>query len=124
MDQKVLLTPHMHSKGELADAITNGAKIMYADAKKAVEDARHGPFYASSLVVGNCAEGDAKNLHDKVLYGLGAKTGVTADQVEKVAPVVMPATPVEVRKTNPRAGDQNHVTIVTILVGTATVQSR
>jgi hypothetical protein len=49
---------------------------------------------------------------------------VTVDEIEKVTPVVMPAGPVEIRKTNPREGDQNHVTIVTILVGTADVQNR
>jgi len=123
-DQKVLLTPRMHSKTELADAITNISEITYADAKKAVEDARHGPFYATSLVMGNYAEEDAKTLHQRLLDGLGAKTSVTQDEVEKVTPVVMPAVPVEIRKTNPREGDENHVTIVTVLVGTATVQNR
>merc|ERR1719316_1902736 len=107
-DQKVLLTPRMHSKTELADAITNISEITYADAKKAVEDARHGPFYATSLVMGNYAEEDAKTLHQRLLDGLGAKTSVTQDEVEKVTPVVMPAVPVEIRKTNPREGDENH----------------
>lgn len=124
MDQKVLLTPRMHSKSELVKAITNGTDITWAKAKKAVEDARHGPFYATSLVMGNYAEDDAKTLHKRLLDGLGAETNVTADQIEKVTPVVMPARPVELRKANPRDGDKNHVTIVTILAGVATVENR
>jgi len=74
--------------------------------------------------VGNYEENDAKQLHSKVLAGLGAKSGVKEDDVEKVGHVVMPSTPVELRKTNPRPGDENHVTIVTLLAGPATVPSR
>lgn len=123
-DQKVLLTPRMHSKGELADALFNASDLTFDDTKTAVEDARHGQFYATSVVMGNYGDEDAKHLHQRLIEGLGAQTNVTADEVEKVTPVVMPAKPVEIRKTNPREGDQNHVTVVTILAGAADVQKR
>lgn len=121
-DQKVLLTPRVHSKSELADAL--GSDISYEDAADAVKKAREGPFYVTTLILGNYAENDAKTLHKTLLDGLGSKIGVKASEVERVTPVVKPAYPVELRRRNPRDGDVNHVTIISILVGPATVPNR
>jgi secreted Zn-dependent insulinase-like peptidase len=123
-DQKVLLTPRMHSRQELVTALGDGSNITYAKAKQAVEEARHGPFYATSLIMGNYAQEDAKALHARLMDGLGARTSVTPDRVEKVTPLVKPAHPIEIRKTNPRDGDSNHVTVYTIFVGPAHVENR
>merc|ERR1719218_282538 len=39
------------------------------------------------------------------------------EEVQTVDPVIKPGRRVEVRKTNPRAGDPNHVTTVSIQIG-------
>mmetsp|Transcript_139697 Transcript_139697/g.260529 ORF Transcript_139697/g.260529 Transcript_139697/m.260529 type:complete len:1321 (-) Transcript_139697:16-3978(-) len=121
-DQKVLLTPRVHSKSELADALESD--ITYEQAAEAVKKAREGPFYVTTLILGNYDEDQAKKLHKKLLDGLGSKTGVSASEVERVTPVVKPAYPVELRRRNPREGDKNHVTIISILIGPATVPNR
>jgi secreted Zn-dependent insulinase-like peptidase len=123
-DQKVLLTPRMHAKAEMLDAISKGPEITFSDAKHAVEKARRGKFHVTSVILGNYADEEAKALHQKLLDGLGAQSAITSDAVERVAPIVKPAVPLEIRKANPREGDQNHVTIITLLLGTATVESR
>lgn len=123
-DMKVLLTPRMHSKKEFAKAMKDGPTITYDSAKSMVEQVHQGPFFASTLVMGNYDEDGAKSLHDRILKGINSDLTLTEDKVEKVSPVVMPKGPVEVRKTNPREGDGNHVTVVTVLVGVATVPTR
>lgn len=123
-DRKVLLTPRLHSRVELVQALNEGPEITFDGAAKAVREARQMPFYASTVIVGNCDEEQATTLHGMVIGGLGAGTGAAASQVERVQPVVRPGAPAEVRKANPREGDRNHVTLVTVLLGPATVASR
>jgi hypothetical protein len=122
-DQRILLTPWTFSKREMFEAIS-AAKPTHADAKRAVEHARKGPFYVTNLVMGNYGAQDALKLHNNILTGIGATHDVTSGEVQRVSQVVMPRTAVEIRKKNPRDGDENHVTIVTILVGTSTVEKR
>jgi len=42
--------------------------------------------------------------------------------VEPISLVIEPKTPIEVRKLNPRVGDPNHVTIVSILYGVPSIE--
>jgi len=123
-DQRVLLTPKMHAKSELHQAMVSGPNITWEMARSSVLAARVGPFSATTIVMGNYPEADARTIHEKVIGGIGATTGVNLTTADKVSKVVKPATCVEIRRWNPRAGDNNHATLVTVLVGPATVENR
>jgi insulysin len=124
-DNRVLLTSDMFSRKELGDALASGGDITWKDAKDAVQATRDKSFYTTGVVLGNIDQKASKDLLSLLSeVKVGDHKPATADQVEKVTPLVMPKGTVELRKASPRKGDTNHVTIMTIFAGPATVEKR
>jgi secreted Zn-dependent insulinase-like peptidase len=93
------------------------------------------PLRLTSLVMGNVAEGDARDVVETITTGIQKPKWVpqtsehTWDaeqdgQVDVVTPIVNTSQPVEVRAANPRQGDPNDVTVITVLGGVSTVEQR
>eukprot|EP00746_Dinoflagellata_sp_MGD_P005469 gnl/MRDRNA2_/MRDRNA2_110582_c0_seq1.p1 gnl/MRDRNA2_/MRDRNA2_110582_c0~~gnl/MRDRNA2_/MRDRNA2_110582_c0_seq1.p1 ORF type:complete len:1183 (-),score=255.04 gnl/MRDRNA2_/MRDRNA2_110582_c0_seq1:27-3515(-) len=84
-------------------------------------------LHYSSLMLGNIDQKDAEALHkkcaDDIHQGHGELT-LSVDEIELQPPVVNFRRPLEIRKPNPKPGDLNHVTVVSLLMGIPDVQDR
>jgi insulysin len=77
------------------------------------------------LAVGNIASEEAQHFSERFQKGLPEfNMGLPESEVEMIQPAVHPQRRVEVRKKNPKQGDSNHVTVVTILLGVPDVADR
>lgn len=125
---KVLLTPNTFNHDELAYALE---PLMYdLNANKidhTIADLWKRDFSATGLVVGDIGEIEARQLYERVVAGaqsMGARFSVRADTAMRVAPIVQPTRPVEVRALAPCVGDNSHVFRMWVLFGVPTVEER
>merc|ERR1719506_3618857 len=67
--------------------------------------------------MGNLAKEDALKLKTQFdeLSKAFSRATVEKEKVEWIEPVVRPSAPFELRKANPRKGDPNHVTVVSVM---------
>jgi len=84
------------------------------------------PLEITALAMGNLQEAAAKEALSKIAGSVAtAWQEVSAPgQVQRVARIVNPFVPVEIRALNPRPGDGNDVAIVSLIHGVADVESR
>lgn len=126
-DRNLLLTRGAHSRRELLDVVGNVS--MESAITAATDILLSHPLKLTSLTMGNIQADQAKKMVSSVVSNLKKpKAAPGADQtegeVELVAPVVRVARPVEVRKKNPRKGDDNDVVVVSLMAGVSTIEHR
>jgi secreted Zn-dependent insulinase-like peptidase len=79
----------------------------------------------TSMIMGNIDFQHAEMNDKRFLHEMkGVDTTLPLKDVELVTPVVNPQVPIEIRKTNPREGDPNHVTVVSLLKGIPNIADR
>jgi len=113
-DQRLLLSKGGHSNEEILAGLDN---ITVQDVLPVVKDLKTKDFQLTTLVMGNIAEEEVHQLQADFEKTVPVSTNVAMEKVQTVDPVINPGRRVDVRKFNPRAGDPNHVTTVTIQVG-------
>eukprot|EP00929_Paragymnodinium_shiwhaense_P074097 TRINITY_DN37904_c0_g1_i1.p1 TRINITY_DN37904_c0_g1~~TRINITY_DN37904_c0_g1_i1.p1 ORF type:complete len:1442 (-),score=342.33 TRINITY_DN37904_c0_g1_i1:212-4537(-) len=123
MDFDILLNPRTHSSKELL-AARHSFNLTRQAVARAMAQTRQQPLASTAFIMGSYTETAAKTLLNNVLGHLNVTVNVSLNNVERVLPVVDPPAPVEVRKKNPRPGDKNHVTYVSVLLGVGTVEQR
>jgi len=123
-DRNMLLSIGQHSKEETLAALPTVDLDAVAAAPR--ETLLGSPFQLTAMVMGNMDAEDGSRAVTSLRDGLISTTtiGTGEGEVLTVAPVVNPASPIEVRKRNPRAGDPNDVVVVSLLAGVSTVESR
>jgi insulysin len=115
-DVRILMNPDAFSRKELAQALESGSDITWQDVRNTLQNLRSKSFFSTGIVLGNIEQGEAKNLLS-LLSGANLGNLTDGSQVEKIPPLVQPKGTVELRKLNPREGDENHVTIVNLFAG-------
>jgi len=125
-DRNLLLTPDQGSQAE-ALAVLNDVTAEDA-AKSTSEVVLARPLQITALAMGNLAQGEARQVVDKLWGGVAVPEGTAAwagnGKVERVQRVVNPPGPVEVRMLNPKQGDPNDAVVLSLMHGVSTVESR
>jgi insulysin len=126
-DRSILISPGSWSQEEQAVALK---KITPEATASVVKDMLLSkPLSPQILTMGNLNLEEAKSAYD--MFDKRSKTwsGATAklaadEKIRRVAPVLKPATPVEVRKLNMRPADPNDAIVVSFLADVSTVENR
>jgi insulysin len=113
-DQRLLVSKGGHSNEEILEGLKT---ITVDDVLPVVNDLKKKDFQLTTLVMGNIAEDEVQKLQADFEKSVPVSMNVAMEDVETVSPVIKPGRRVEVRKTNPRKGDPNHVTTVSIQYG-------
>lgn len=122
-DRDRLVSRGEHSRVELLEALDDldSLKVTKSMATRIATQ----KLQYTSLAVGNLALEEAQHFSQQFHKGVPEFTlGLSDSEVEVILPVVRPQRPVEVRKTNPKKGDSNHATVVTIMLGVPDVGDR
>lgn len=126
-DRNLLLTKDAYSNAEMLDALPGVDLEQTAAFAKDLLSRSH---LATTLAMGNVYHDEAsKSAYDIVKgirsVGSGA-TPIPNDKasVEYFKPVLNMHVPVELRKSSPKQGDPNQVTVVSLYAGVATIQKR
>jgi len=125
-DRDLLLQERQFSPEELLNVVEGTSKKSVQST--AIDLLFDKPLQLTGLVMGNIGSEDARVSVTQFLTGIEAGSEVDPDlhpdsEVEHVAPIVKLSTPVELRMRNPLANDENHVTVVSIIAGVATIES-
>jgi secreted Zn-dependent insulinase-like peptidase len=126
-DRNRLIEPGSHSNEELLEALKHLSLDSVASSKEELLLTQ--PLQVDSLAMGNIPSNEANSALAKVLERSNSWPGAAVNppegaRVVHVRPIVKIPEPVELRKLNPRKGDNNEVVIVSIMLGEATLQSR
>eukprot|EP00746_Dinoflagellata_sp_MGD_P158233 gnl/MRDRNA2_/MRDRNA2_86422_c0_seq2.p1 gnl/MRDRNA2_/MRDRNA2_86422_c0~~gnl/MRDRNA2_/MRDRNA2_86422_c0_seq2.p1 ORF type:complete len:1119 (-),score=278.53 gnl/MRDRNA2_/MRDRNA2_86422_c0_seq2:80-3436(-) len=113
-DQGLLIQKGGHSNQEILAALED---ITVDDVLPVVNDLKKKDFQLTTLVMGNIAKDEVTKLQADFEKNVPVSMNVPMEDVQTVDPVINPGRRVEVRKTNPRKGDPNHVTTVSIQYG-------
>jgi len=124
-EREVLLSPNLYSRAEMLNAL-RGRNLSAGEALQSLAQRRQGNLSATGLVMGSCSPEDAVRLQETLLKQLDVGSQVElipTNSSERVERVLRPAGPVELRGRNPR-GDSSNVMLMSILVGTTSIQQR
>lgn len=126
-DRDLLLTQRQFHREELLDVIMDTSKKSVASA--AIDLIMNRPLHLTSLVMGNIDAEEARMGVTQFVGGMEASDKVDEDmhldsKVERVTPIVKFGYPVELRMKSPRPNDDNYVTVVTLIAGVASVETR
>ncbi|CAJ1421256.1 unnamed protein product [Effrenium voratum] len=124
-EREVLLSPNLYSRAEMLNAL-RGRNLSAGEALQSLAQRRQGNLSATGLVMGSCSPEDAVRLQETLLKQLDVGSQVElipTNSSERVERVLRPAAPVELRGRNPR-GDSSNVMLMSILVGTTSIQQR
>jgi len=127
-DRNILLSARQFSNNELLEVLDNvTTKLVGSSVKELFLDQ---PLTLTSLIMGNTGEKEARQTASQFvqkLHPILAKNTEDEDfeeLMEHVVPVVKLKNPVELRMRNPDKTDTNFVTVVSLIAGMATVESR
>lgn len=126
-DIVLLLVPGMASDAEKLAALEGVTpEVTKASAADMLFSRR---LHTTTLAMGNLAQQGAVEAIETCVSGLvsgmgGMGTAHSEGKVEHTVPVVRVTQPIELRRLNPRKGDENHAVIVSLVLGVATVESR
>lgn len=115
-ERSKLLAMGSHSKEELLEALDT---ISLKDVTEVGKTFVSQPLQTTNLIMGNIDQDEAAKLQEKFEEFVKVDSSVSIENVETVDKVVNPGKLVELRKTNPRKGDSNSVTTVSVLHGVA-----
>jgi insulysin len=128
-DRTTLVTSQALSNEELLEALDS---VTLPSTLAAGQNAIKGkPLAFTALAMGNI---DEKTAADRIATikdgtpgaaeGLSLAEGDSEAYVPAILPIVKPAGPVELRKKNPRSGDPNDATVVSVLMGVSDIKMR
>mmetsp|Transcript_53764 Transcript_53764/g.128103 ORF Transcript_53764/g.128103 Transcript_53764/m.128103 type:complete len:1233 (+) Transcript_53764:103-3801(+) len=125
-DRGVLLTKGAYSRAQLLTAIH---AIDEHSAASAVEEVLlPKQLHMIAMAMGNIDRDEVMHSTAAVAGGIkrpaGLEVSSEAGEVQRITPILHPSRPVEIRALNPRAGDENHVLVMSFLYGVLTVPSR
>jgi secreted Zn-dependent insulinase-like peptidase len=128
-DCRAVITKGAKSRAQLLEALENDETSLKSSAASASNLLLSRQLQLTSLAMGNMGEDEARTMIGDVVKGMESPKNVVMSQssdaqVERITPIVNIQNPVEVRKLNPRLGDENDVAVVSILAGPATVENR
>lgn len=100
-----------------------------AAVKSAAELVLSRPLQLTALAMGNLDQHEALEAVQKISAGIKVPSSTDTQShgggsVERVMRVVRPVAPVEVRTLNPRKGDPNDATVLSLVAGVGDVESR
>jgi secreted Zn-dependent insulinase-like peptidase len=128
-DSHGILLKNSKSRAQLLEALDDDEASLRSSAMSVSNLLLSRQLQLTSLAMGNMGEDEARAMIGDFVQRIEAPKNVVMshsvdDKVHRTTPVVNIKNPVEVRKLNPRLGDENDVAIVSILAGPATVESR
>jgi len=114
-DRAILLMQGTHGDDELHGA----ANVLKLEMMKnpPIAGLESEPSQFTTLTMGNIGPEETMRQTDVFKAMMGFNLTLTPGEVQVVTPVMHPKVPLELRKLNPRTGDPNHVTVVSILAG-------
>jgi len=125
-ERNLILTHGAYSREEELEAIRG---VTFRSTSSAADDLLFSrPLLATSLAMGNIAPSKALQTTKLIVKSARADTAspssLTPGNVHYVSPVLNITHPVELRRHNPKRGDPNFVTVVSLLHGIATINDR
>mmetsp|Transcript_9171 Transcript_9171/g.19931 ORF Transcript_9171/g.19931 Transcript_9171/m.19931 type:complete len:1268 (+) Transcript_9171:357-4160(+) len=120
-----LLTKGAHSQDDLLEALNSIDQSQVSASLQ--EIVFRYPMQMTSLSMGNIDFSTGAQTVRKVIQELPwqqSQSEKATGEIEYVTPIVSPSKPVQLIEQNPRSGDDNHVAVVTILGGIATLKGR
>lgn len=126
-DRNMLIAQSAYTREEKL-AVLNGLNVSLA-ASAVDELLLPRSMQISALAMGNLDQVATEAAYGKIRSRAQKWKGASAipaegEEVRHTSPVIKPGKSVEVRTRNKRAGDGNHATVVSFLVGVMTVESR
>jgi insulysin len=125
-DGKLLLTPGATSREEQLEALEHVQPDLVAASGNRLKVK---PMQVTGLAMGNIAEKEALLSYSRIAEHVKNWPGASmqpgaGEAIRRVKPVLKLPQPVELRRLNQQPGDTNDATIVTLMVGVATLESR